>query len=280
MLKQIIAILLIPLVTTPSCLQSGNPVMLNKDSLINYSYIINGKDNSTWLTSGTGSILRYHDKYYLITNYHVLTGKDYKDQKKFPELRDTNTSISIIFQPLDRASNFVVMVYPLFNSQGHENFETLKFQDQILDLAIMPIVVPDNAATFSFDSNDIDTTGSYAQNEKMTIMGFPNGQFKSSWQPTPLEVLLIKNPQSGPNINDPFVFFDRPPVKGVSGSPGYILDRDGRPKVLAIVSNIVDPRPETGKIRGRSIYASNALQLIKEAYQKNKPPVVAEVYKQ
>jgi hypothetical protein len=172
------------------------------------------------------------------------------------------------------------MIYPLFNSQGYENFETLRFQDQILDLSILPIVLPDNAATFSFNNDDIDMTGSYDADDKMMIFGFPKGQFKSSWQPTQLDVSLVKNPQSGPNIYDPFVFFDIPPVKGVSGSPGYILDKNGRLKVLAIVSNIVDPAPETGKIRGRSIYASNALQLIKEAYQKNKPSVVGEVYKQ
>jgi hypothetical protein len=253
--------------------------MLNKDSLINYSYIINGKHNSSWQTSGTGSILHYQEKYYLITNYHVITGKDYKTQEKFPELKDTNTSISIIFQPRDQKSNFIVMVYSLFNSQGYENFETLKFQDQILDLSVLPIVLPDNVATFSLDSEDIDTTRGYNADEKMMIFGFPNGEFKSAWQPTQLDVSLVKNPQAGPNIYDPFVFFDRPPIKGFSGSPGYILDKDGRLKVLAIVSNIVDPSPESGKIRGRSIYASNALQLIEEAYQKNKPSVMGEVYK-
>ena len=104
---------------------------LNKDSLINYSYIINGKDDNKFQTSGTGSIIHYKDQYFLVTNFHVLTAKDANTNKVFKEFKDSNTAVSIIFQPFDRKSNFVVNIYPLYK-HGKPTFGTFIFKNKII----------------------------------------------------------------------------------------------------------------------------------------------------
>jgi hypothetical protein len=252
---------------------------LKLDSLVNYSYIINGKNSKEFLSSGTASIARYENKFFLITNFHVLTGKDYKTNKKFPELKDTNTAVSIIFQPLDRKSEFQVIIYPLFNLHNEANFETCMFQKQIIDISVMPIDLPKNASKFFFEVNDFDTSESYESNQKLMAFGFPNGKFKNEWQPTQLDVSAVKNKEAGPFIYDPFVFLDDAPIKGMSGSPVYTTDSKGQIKLLAIVSNVVDYDKNNPTIKGRSIYSSLALRLIKKMYSEKRHTVGGEVYK-
>ena len=113
---------------------------LNKDSLINYSYIINGKDNNRFQTSGTGSIMHYKNQFFLVTNYHVLTAKDANTNKVFKEFKDSNTAVSIIFQPSDRRSNFIVNIYPLYE-HGKSKFGTFVFKNQIIDISVMPMLL-------------------------------------------------------------------------------------------------------------------------------------------
>jgi Trypsin-like peptidase domain len=256
---------------------------LNKDSLINYSYIINGKSNTKFQISGTGSIVTYRNKHYLVTNFHVLTAKDANTNQKFPDVPDTNTSISIIFQPIDRKSNFVVMIYRLFDLHNRANFDTFMFQDNIIDISVMPVIIPDNAFKAFFSINDFDTSGSYAPDKNLMIFGYPLGNFKNNWQPTELDTKSISNCEKSAFIFDPFVFFDTQPIKGMSGSPIYMYDSSSHIKVLSIAAGSVvydksnscyDPR-----IKGRSVNAKWAVYLIKKMYSEHKPSIKGEVYK-
>lgn len=248
---------------------------LRFDELIDYSFIINGKSNSEFQTSGTGSILKYKDKFYLITNFHVLTGKDSKTNEKFPDLKDTNSAISIIFQNADRKSKFIVIIYPIYNSKGEELFRTYMFKNQIIDISVLPIDVPEKVLKSFFEINDLDTTWSYEPDKKVSFWGFPNGNFKNSWQPTEMTAKTVRNSQVGEFIFDPYVFFDNEPIKGMSGSPLYIIDNDNKIKFLSVVSNVVDDNP---KIKGRSVYSLCALQLIKKMYEEKIPSVIGEEY--
>lgn len=218
---------------------------LNRDTLVNYSYIVNGRDSAKFQTSGTGSIMHFNDKYFLVTNYHVLTAKDVNTNKVFPDFKDSNTAVSIIFQPLDGKSKFIVNIYPLYDVYGNPNFATFKFQNQIIDIAVMPILIPKTAAIFAFNLSDIDTTEHYLPKQQLIMFGFPKGQFKNSWQPTELNAYSIENYQKGKYIYDPFVFFNATPISGMSGSPVYYYDSEKHLKVLSVASNQVDFNPKT-----------------------------------
>jgi hypothetical protein len=272
-MKKIISFIFLFLITNVSAQN------LRNESLVNFSYIVNGRDSLGFITSGTGSIIHYIDKYYLITNYHVLTGKDYKTDKKFPALRDTNTSISIIFQPSKIGSSFVVNIYPLFDSKGKMNFETFKFKNQIIDISVMPIEIPDKVLNFAYEISDIDTSGTYEANRKLMIFGFPKGQFKNGWQPTELDAMSLTNSQRGPFIFDPYVFFDEAPIPGMSGAPVYSYSVDNQIKVLSIVSNTVDYEKANPLIKGRSILSKWGLYIIKKSYVAKMPVVRGELYK-
>jgi hypothetical protein len=251
---------------------------LTKDSLINYSYIINGKDDNKFQTSGTGSIVHYKDQYFLVTNFHVLTAKDANTNKVFKEFKDSNTAASIIFQPLDRKSNFVVNIYPLYE-HGKQTFGTFFFKNQIIDISVMPIILPKNAAVFAFELSNIDTTENYLPNEKLIAFGFPKGEFKNSWQPTEFDANAVENYEKGETIYDPFVFFDKTPISGMSGSPVYFYNSENKLKVLSVQSNVVDYNPKSSTIKGRSIYYTLALEIIKQMSAQNTASVKGEEYK-
>jgi hypothetical protein len=252
---------------------------LNKDSLINYSYIINGKDSAQFFTSGTGSIVKYKERYYLVTNYHVLTGKECATNKKFPELQDTVTSISIIYQSSEKYRIvFIARIYPIFDKKGNPNFETAAFQDRRLDLSVIPIEIPNNAKKYFFVPADFDSSFTYKDDEELMIFGFPLGHFKNSWQPTELDTKTVVHNEL-PFTYNPFVCFDSLPIKGMSGSPSYIYDEKGEIKILSILSNQVDFNKDYPRIKGRSIYSSLVLDLIEKMYLENKPIVIGEDYK-
>jgi len=246
------------------------------NELVNYSFIINGKSKTEFQTSGTGTILKYKDKFYLTTNFHVLTGKDYKTNEKFSQLKDTNIAISIMFQNADKKSKFIPIIYPIYDSKGNKLFETFMFQNQMIDISVMPIVVPENVLKSFFEINDFDTSWKYAPNKMLFIFGFPHGKFMNSWQPSVLSANTVSNTQAGEFIYDPYVFFDQQPIGGMSGAPVYILDSENKIKFLSVVSNIVDDNP---KIKGRSIYSLCALQLIKKMYEDKISSVIGEEYK-
>lgn len=251
---------------------------LKHDSLINYSFILNGKDDTQFLTSGTGSIIHFKTKYYLVTNFHVFSGKDALTNQKFPDQKDTNTAISVIFQPKDRKSKFVPIVYPIYSPNGTELFKKFIFQNTIIDIAVMPIVLPFNIAKFSFELTDLDTSFSYTDARKLMMFGFPYGKFKNIWQPTELDGNAVTNSQSGPFIYDPFVFIDTAPIPGMSGSPIYEYDSENKIKVLSVASNMTDFMPSMPRMKGRSIYIKYAMQLIREMYLAKAPSVKGEVY--
>lgn len=250
---------------------------LDKDSLINYSYIINGKFDNKFQSSGTGSIVHYKDQYFLITNFHVLTAKDAKTNKVFKEFKDSNTAVSIIFQPLDRKSSFVVNIYPLYK-HGKPTFGTFVFKNQIIDISVMPIVLPKKAAVFAFELNDIDTSERYLPNEKLIAYGFPKGEFKNSWQPTEFDANAVENYEKGETIYDPFVLFDRTPIRGMSGSPVYFYNSENKLKVLSVQSNAVDYNPKAPNIKGSSIYYTLALEIIKQMSAQKIASIKGEEY--
>jgi hypothetical protein len=254
-----------------------NAQNLSKDSLINYSYVINGKDHNKFQTSGTGSIVHYKHQYFLVTNFHVLTAKNANTNKVFKDYKDSNTAFSIIFQPLNRKTNFLVHIYPLYKDDK-PTFKTFMFQNTIVDISVIPIIPPTNAAVFAFELSDIDTSQQYLQNEKLIMYGFPKGKFINNWQPTEFKANAIENYEKGETIYDPFVFFDETPVGGMSGSPVYFYSKN-QLKVLAVQSNAVDFNPKSPTVKGRAIYYNLALSLIKEMSSKNIPSVKGEEYK-
>lgn len=234
----------------------------DKDSLIYYSYIIHGKNKKEFLSSGTGSILRVNKKYYLVSNYHVLTGKDHASNTKLKETADTNTSISVTFLPVKKQRPLLMMSYRLYNKNGWPNFRSYYLNGKLLDISIMPVKIPRRAKRFALSINDIDTSGNYKNGTLLHCYGFPWGERKDDWKPTEFETKAVAVDTKDIPGRQAFVYFDRMPVKGMSGSPIYVRDSSGTYKFLSLQSNQV--RPEYGRhtVKGSSIYALYVLKLI------------------
>ena len=65
----------------------------------------------------------------------------------------------------------------------------------------------------------------------------------------------------------------------MSGSPVYFYNSESRLRVISVQSNIVDYNPKTPNIKGRSIYYSLALSIIKQISSQNIASVKGEEYK-
>lgn len=106
-------ILLILLVT--SCVSQKK----SYEDLLKYSYKIQGINDSTkqYVQAGTGFIINAGGHDFLITNYHVLTGKDPISGKKISSISDTCTSIVIWVRKYNDTS-FIKWKIPLYDSIG------------------------------------------------------------------------------------------------------------------------------------------------------------------
>ena len=249
---------------------------LPEDSLLNYSYMLTQMDNDSVIGSGTGEIIHYAEKYYLVTNFHVLTGRDAKTNSNFKDSRGTVSDIAMVFQPKDNKSAFVPMVYPIYNSEGEDNFQVLKFNNQLIDIAVMPIVLPDKAAHYFFEITDLDTSTSYDSTSRLIFLGFPNGEFINTWQPTKRETRGVINPQK--DHFDPFVFIDSSPIIGMSGGALYKSDSYGGYRFFGVISNKVDYTKEAPKMQGRAVQIKWTLELIRKMQIENKQAIIGVEY--
>ncbi|HET6255150.1 MAG TPA: hypothetical protein VFE32_13810 [Puia sp.] len=257
-----------------SCSHAQN---IKNEDLLNYSYLLTGENNGVFLGSGTGFIIHYIDKYFLVTNFHVLTGKLPLTNKIIPEAKDTNTSIFVIFRPVNKQTLFYPMKYLLFDTIGNRNFSMAVFNNQILDYVVMPIVIPDEVIKHWLEIKDVDTTLSYDENIPLQVIGFPLGQFIKNWQPTTMIVHSTINPIKDPDIFDPFVYFSDSTIRGMSGSPVYFKDPQGEIKLLAINSTHPDSTAQAPKIKGAAIFCKYVVDLIRSAYVR--PSITGQFYK-
>lgn len=237
---------------------------IDMERLLHLSYIINGKSSLQWQSNGTGIIVRYNKAFFLVSNFHVLTAKDSNTKKIFPEFKEPNLSVAVPFLSID-GTKTIVVEYPLYDSQYKENFTTFTFKDIIIDLCVMPIILPENIKGYWIEADLIESSNSYFPNQELIAYGFPNGKFIDGWKPSKLILKAEKNPESGPNIFDPYLMLDVSPEKGMSGSPVYVNSNDGNIKLLAVISNQVDYNVKHPTIKGRAVRLCYSLDLIKRS---------------
>lgn len=219
-MKQILALLL----TFVYCYSEAQ--LINRDSIVNYSYKIQGADIKTGklINNGTGFIISYKDKDFLVTNYHVITGKDAITGKKIEELKDTCSLTLVFFRSLTDTP-FHTLVMPLYGIDGSKNFSIYHVdKKRLFDLVVIflpPMAYPPGIKQYVINWQQIDTSYNCEADKKCFVVGFPNGKMEKLWRPITLKNELICKKQIDDTI-DPSVFFKKGSIGGMSGSPVYI----------------------------------------------------------
>lgn len=250
---------------------------LINDSLINYSYKIQGINRITnqHVNAGTGFIIKYNYNYFIVTNYHVLTGKDPLSRLKLSNLTDTCTSIIINFRnKVD--TGFKKLVMNLFDSSGTKLFSLYHgHQDSLLDIAVLPIFsedFPPDIKEYFIDYNNIDSTTNYQPSKTIFIVGFPFGKMKNKWMPTIIKCKSVREIMDGFFVS-PHFSFDSSTIEGMSGSPIY-LENDSGIISLVGVNALNNPNDSLNpNLKGKGVLIKFICYLIESMVEQNKANV-------
>lgn len=114
---------------------------LELDSLINYSYKIEAANSNTALLhTGTGFIISYKDLFFLVSNYHVFTGRSSFTNSVLDSWGETPTIIFILLRSEHKPS-FKKLGIPLYDCRGFRLFGIYHAaKDSLLDIAVTPLL--------------------------------------------------------------------------------------------------------------------------------------------
>jgi hypothetical protein len=184
------------------------------------------------ISDATGFIGEFEGKYYLITCYHVLTGRESYDTTvtKVPDLPLPN-KVSVYFHPKD-GKEFIIKDFDLMNLKGERLFYTYhtfrysNYPNYTIDAAILPIEISDSDILIHpIDISNLDTTWNVGENQKLLVYGYPglidNKRVKS-------DIITVYRSTLGDSTysGNVVMAITTDNLEGASGSPTYLIDRD------------------------------------------------------
>lgn len=201
---------------------------IKTDSLLNYSLKVIGTDkNRRGIGNGSGFIIKYDNRFFFVSNYHVITGKDPVTGLKLDGIRDTCSYIAIQFRYMHTEKKLNNLVLPLFDSAGRKMYSTYKYgQREVLDIAIIPIElssfldIRDTSYAMSFFDSTFENKG----NKPAIVVGFPDGEEIDGWAPN-VKVVMLAQFNIPNRVRNPFLFFKQNTRHGMSGSPVFFHDQ-------------------------------------------------------
>lgn len=247
---------------------------LTTTNLDNFSYKIQGVNTKTKQlnNAGTAFIISYKGSDFLVSNYHVFTGKDAITQNKIDELKDTCTAIILWFRS-DTGSSFKKLLFQLFDTTGTKLFSIYHGNEtSLLDIAILPIYkedYPPNIRKYIISQTDIDTTTKYSNNKPVYVVGFPLGKMGQGWKPKTIKAKSVIEKVEPPFIS-PNISFDNGTFPGMSGSPVYIASKSGKIALSGVNYQNPDFMKDNPSIKGAGIQIKFVIDIIEEMIRQNK----------
>src|SRR5215470_10709286 len=151
--------------------------IIRKASLKYFSYKLQGANTTTkqLVNGGTGFIFTYREHDFLVTNYHVLTGKNVSTGKKLENLPDTCNAVIIWFRD-EKVDTFKRVLVPIYDSFGVRLFSIYYADSETLfDLAVLalfPEQFPPGIKKYSITVKSIDTLTYNKAGLRVLISGF------------------------------------------------------------------------------------------------------------
>lgn len=126
------------------------------------------------LGCATGFVIKWNDKAYLITNWHVLSGKHRETNATLSPTGDIPDEVRINHHS-KQITSWVTSIEPLFDSQGHPRW--LELSDNIkLDVVALPLrELDDEIQLHPIDLTLADTDIMPMVAMPVSIIGFPMG---------------------------------------------------------------------------------------------------------
>ena len=197
----------------------GNSDTISVQSLSYISLKVNVyKDSIKISQSATGFIIKYLNKFFLITNKHVVTGiNPFSGDSLFDGMVPNKISVWL---PRNDKTQWACFVYALFDSTHFPKWLEKK-DNELIDVVALPI---DQIEDYDFVPIDLDLQFEDVQiivSQSVNILGFPYG-IASTGMNGMLPIWKSGTIASEPEIDidsQPYFYIDATTVKGMSGSP-------------------------------------------------------------
>ena len=227
------------------------------DPLTTLSLFIQPMKNGNVLGSATGFVVEHHNASYLVTNWHVLAGKNPETGEQLA--RDCPTDIAI-WHHREPLGHWQSVTQPLFDRAGNHLWVEHP-QGNNVDVVALPLDLSHGTQTFPLDLSlaDVDMAAYCAM--PVHILGFPLGLAASGRFP----IWKTGHIASEPEIDvegRPLFLIDATTRGGMSGSPvfarqvGSRMDRAGNlivqpgmfTRFLGIYAGRIGTNVEVGRV--------------------------------
>jgi hypothetical protein len=266
--------LLILINSTISCSVAKNSSTMD---LKNYPLMISSFADTLYTGSGTGFLVRYNGQFYLVSNFHVFTGLYPLDNTPVEKGKPGNTDIVVVFLPKEKGNLiYHPMKFKLYGDNGIKNYNIVGIDSvRKMDLAIMPIAVPEGVLLYYFDEKHIDGEKNYKDGLELSICGFSDGKFVDKTKPAIIETKSVNANYNGENVFDWFVHYDKPTKPGTSGSPILYKTSSGAFKVIGVNATATGSKKDydNPNIEGSGVLMHYVMELIKNVDKYQKPPI-------
>ncbi|MBX2954974.1 MAG: trypsin-like peptidase domain-containing protein [Cyclobacteriaceae bacterium] len=178
------------------------------------------------LGNATGFIIKSSTRYYLVTNYHVITQKNpinndwlYPHSKLLPD----RIEINCISKNME---SYVTISQSLYDNNRNPIWYQRKIGKEIVDVVQIPLrdtsevkFFPINYKTSGYDNVLITPT------DRIFIIGFPLG-FKGDQELPIWKSGLIASEPDFDQEGKPIIWVDAITFPGMSGSPAYFMSKE------------------------------------------------------
>jgi hypothetical protein len=195
--------------------------------------------DSQKLNQGTSFLIKKGNNVFLVSNYHVLSGRPAQDTTQSTnKLGLIPNTIIVSFQARNR---YIGSVFKLLNGDERlfVSFPANKETKRTIDIAILPIVLPAEIMIKWFPVSKLKNKWLIPRSTTLTFCGFVNGENSEGTYPSIFDIKTVSDRSF--NQNDQFIFaYDSIGLHGSSGSPVYYI-KNKIPVLVGIISSAPSP---------------------------------------
>lgn len=173
----------------------------------------------------TAFIIRPKEKYYLVTNYHVLSGKFADKDEWLPNSPNLAPNRIKIYHNGIKLGIHVAVWEPLINDEQNL-WKEFKHGIGYADVAVLPLTDVNGVELHPVDYTSIaETLVRLGPTDRLFVIGFPNGMSGANNFPIWKSGIIASEP-SLQQEQKPVIWLDMMGIGGMSGSPVYFIENN------------------------------------------------------
>jgi len=173
------------------------------------------------LASATGFTVMSAENQYLVTNWHVVSGRDPDTGACLDRNAAVPSSLRVWFHEKDRLGSWVAVTIPLLSSEGVPLWKEHPLGSQV-DVVAIPLELPLTAAIYPLDLTLGHTDMIVEPAMPVSVIGFPLGLRAGENWPIWKTGHVASDPDIDFQIGRPAFLIDATTRSGMSGAPVVI----------------------------------------------------------